>query len=200
MSFLRRQSNIYITYIYNVSWDGFCNVRCNGYSIGWKSLGFSYWAFGRWQFLGMCRSDGCLWWYYKSSDNCLEAGWTGFDGFDLQLCLFMDNCCLLWVKRNFPCFRICVWRLVSCLLLSFCFFLVSRAPGWLQRHSRRYLVDLHQDCGLLLNFLENNSRNIWLERIFSIPLHTLCETSRPAGSRKRRKERVLWKDLHRQRK
>ena len=120
--FLRRQSNIYITYIYNVSWDGFCNVRCNGYSIGWKSLGFSYWAFGRWQFLGMCRSDGCLWWYYKSSDNCLEAGWTGFDGFDLQLCLFMDNCCLLWVKRNFPCFRICVWRLVSCLLLSFCFF------------------------------------------------------------------------------
>ena len=29
-------------------------------------------------------------------------------------------------------------------------------------------------------FLENNSRNIWLERIFSIPLHTLSEDE-PSG-------------------
>ena len=43
------------------------------------------------------------------------------------------------------------------------------------------LVDLHQGFGRFLSFLKNILQNIWRERKFCIPLHSLYKTSHLAS-------------------
>ena len=55
------------------------------------------------------------------------------------------------------------------------------------------LVDLYQGFSRFLSFLKNNLQNIWLERNFCIPLHSLYKTSHSASYLKHLKKEFFEK-------
>lgn len=55
------------------------------------------------------------------------------------------------------------------------------------------LVDLYQGFGWFLSFLKNNLQNIWWERKFCIPLHSLYKTSHLASCLKHIKKEFFEK-------
>ena len=55
------------------------------------------------------------------------------------------------------------------------------------------LVDLYQGFGWFLSFLKNNLQNIWWEKKFCIPLHSLYKTSHPASYLKQLKKEFFEK-------
>ena len=56
-----------------------------------------------------------------------------------------------------------------------------------------FLIDLYQGFDWFLSFLKNNLQNIWWEKKFCIPLHSLYKTSHLASCLKRLKKEFFEK-------